>query len=117
MNTLKNKVSLIGRLGQKPEVQEVKGGYTVARFSLATNERFRNKAGEYQDETQWHAIKVWGKLAQRIAEMTDKGVEILLEGRLVHQQYQSKSGETKYSSEIELKEFMVLGSKENQTKK
>jgi single-strand DNA-binding protein len=113
MSTLKNKVSLIGRIGQKPTLQEVTGGYTVTRFSVATNERKKNKNGEYEDVTQWHNVKAWGKLAERIAKLLDKGSEVVIEGRLVHQQYESKSGEKRSSSEVELNEFILINKKES----
>ena len=111
MNTLKNKVNLIGRLGVKPELQTIQGDYRVANFSLATNERYKNKEGEWQDNTQWHQLKAWGKIADRIVKLADKGSEIVVEGRLLNRQYQTKEGEKRYASEIEVNEFMVISQK------
>ena len=82
MNTLRNKVSLIGRLGAQPEVVTFDSGKTLARFSLATNESYKNKAGEWQDNTQWHNITAWGKTAELVSKMLSKGQEIVVFCRL-----------------------------------
>lgn len=116
MSTLRNKVSLIGRIGHKPEVQTLKGGYLVTRFSVATNERYKDKVGEWKENTQWHTINAWGKLAENIAKNSDKGFEIALEGKLVNKQFETKSGEKRYSTEIELGDYVLLTKKENTDK-
>ena len=108
MSTLRNKVSLIGRLGSKPEVQTLTGGHVITRFSLATNERFKDKSGEWKDNTQWHNIVIWGKSAERFVKSADKGIEVALEGKLVNKQYESKTGEKRYSTEIEASDFLLL---------
>ena len=107
MNTLRNKVSLIGRLGGQPEVVNLESG-TLARFSLATNESYKNKSGEWQDRTQWHTIKAWGKTAERVTKALDKGHEILVEGRIVNTTYTTKEGDKRYSTEIEISDFIRL---------
>ena len=107
MNTLRNKVSLIGRLGGQPEVVSLESG-TLARFSLATNESYKNKSGEWQDRTQWHTIKAWGKTAERVAKALDKGQEVIVEGRIVNTNYTTKEGEKRYSTEIEISDFIRL---------
>ena len=112
MNTLRNKVSLIGRLGTQPEVTTFETGNTVARFSIATNERFKDKNGEWQEKTQWHTINAWGKTAERMSKMLTKGQEIILEGKLVNQSYESKSGEKRYSTIIEATEFLLLSTRQ-----
>lgn len=112
MSTLRNKVNLIGRIGQKPELQNVQGGYQLTRFSVATRESFKDKSGTWQDNTQWHTITAWGKLAENIVRLLDKGNEIALEGKLVNKQYESKSGEKRYATEIELNEYMLLSKRE-----
>ena len=113
MNNLRNKVQLIGRIGQKPELQTVKGDYKVSKITLATHERVKNKEGVWIDNTQWHNVVVWGKNAELLVKMTDKGHEIALEGKIVNRNYESKSGEKRYVTEIELHEFLVLTHKEN----
>ena len=108
MSTLRNKVNLIGRLGIQPEVKTLDNGYAVARVSVATNERFKDKSGEWKDNTQWHNVVVWGKLAEKLAKHAQKGNEIAIEGKLVNKQYTSKSGEKRYSTDIEASDFILL---------
>ena len=115
MNTLRNKVSLIGRLGAQPEVTTFDTGRTLARFTLATNERFKDKDGNWQDNTQWHIINAWGKIAERVKKALNKGQEIILEGKLVNQSYETKSGEKRYSTVIEATEFLLLSPKQEPT--
>lgn len=112
MSTLRNKVNLIGRIGQKPELQTLEGGYQLTRFSVATHESYKDKSGAWQENTQWHSITAWGKLAENIVRVMDKGNEVALEGKLVNKQYESKTGEKRYSTEIELNEFMILNKKQ-----
>ncbi len=112
MNNLRNKVSMIGRIGAKPEIKTLAGGYQITRFSLAINERKKNKAGEWEDFTHWHSLTAWGKLAESISKNTDKGVEIAIEGKLVNNNYETKEGEKRYSTEIEVSEYMVFKTKE-----
>lgn len=114
MNNLRNKVSLIGRLGAQPEVMTFENGKKMARFSLATNERYKDKQGEWQDNTQWHNIKAWGKTADLIAKLLNKGQEVLVEGKLVHNSYETKSGEKRYGTEVEVNDFLMLSSKNEQ---
>jgi single-strand DNA-binding protein len=111
MNALKNKVTLIGRLGAQPEVVTFESGKILARFTVATNERFKDKSGEWQDLTQWHTINAWGNIAERVKRLLDKGNEIILEGRLVNQSYESKSGEKRFSTIIEATEFLLINMK------
>jgi single-strand DNA-binding protein len=108
MNTLRNKVNLIGRLGAKPEIQNLNGGFQLVKLAVATNERYKDKAGEWKDNTQWHNVNAWGKTAERLVKMADKGVEIALEGKLVNRQYETKSGEKRYVTEVEMSDFMIL---------
>lgn len=116
MNTLRNKVSLIGRLGAQPEVVTFNSGRTLARFSVATNERYKNKAGEWQDNTQWHNCTAWGKTAELIAGIAVKGQEIVVEGRLVNSNYESKEGEKRYSTSVEINEFLIISAKNDNEK-
>ena len=108
MNTLRNKVTLVGRLGAKPEVVKFESGYQLARFSLAVNEIFKDKAGEKKESTQWHNVNVWGKGAELASKLLDKGNEIILEGRLVNQNYETKTGEKRYSTVVEMTDFMLV---------
>ena len=117
MNNLRNRVNLIGRIGKKPELVTVKGDYKVTKFSIATNERVKEKDGTWKDNTQWHNIVAWGKTAEIFTQLSDKGNEIALEGKLVNRNYESKTGEKKYSTEIEMLEFILLNQKENKDNK
>lgn len=108
MNTLRNKVSLIGRLGAQPEVVKLESGVALTRFSIATNEPYKNKDGEWQDQTQWHEIKAWGKVGEIVSKLLKKGHEVAIDGRIVNKEYESKSGEKRFATSIELKEFLLL---------
>jgi single-strand DNA-binding protein len=109
MNALKNKVQLIGNLGQDPEVVTLDSGSKLAKFSVATNEAYRNSKGEKVNETQWHNIVVWGKLADMVEKFLYKGSEVALEGKLIHRTYETKEGEKRYVSEIKCNELLMLG--------
>jgi len=113
MNALRNKVSLIGRLGAQPELVKLESGKTLARFSLATNESYKDKSGEWQTQTQWHNITAWGKTASLVEKILEKGQEVIVSGRLVNRSYETKTGEKRYSTEIELSEFLKLGAKQD----
>ena len=117
MSTLKNKVNLIGRVGAKPVTQTFESGAKKVRMSLATNERYKDKKGEWVENTQWHSVVAWGKLCDRIESMIDKGSELVVEGKIVNNSYETKEGEKRFSTEIELSDFMVLNEKKesNQT--
>jgi single-strand DNA-binding protein len=114
MNALKNKVTLIGRLGAKPEVMNFETGRALARFTLATNEGYKDRNGQWQDNTQWHNINAWGKSAELVGKLLDKGLEVMLEGKLVNQSYETKSGEKRFSTVVELNEFLIISSKNAQ---
>ncbi len=110
MNTLRNTVSLIGRLGAQPEVVKLESGRALARFNIATNEPYKNKNGEWQDQTQWHTIKAWGKLGEIVSKRLKKGQEVAIEGRIVYSEYESKTGEKRFATNIDLREFLVINS-------
>lgn len=113
MNTsMKNKVQLIGNLGKDPELKNLPNGQALLRLSLATNERFKTAEGEWKENTQWHPVVVWGKQAELLAGMVHKGSGLVIEGRLVQRSYESKEGEKRYSTEVVLSEFQLLGSRE-----
>ncbi len=111
MTSLKNSVQLIGRLGNEPTVRNFDSGKKMASFSMATNETYINNKGEKVDDTQWHNIVVWGKKAETIEKYLKKGSEIAIEGKLINRSYE-KDGETKYITEINLNDFLMLDKKE-----
>jgi single-strand DNA-binding protein len=113
MNAFKNKVSLMGRLGGQPELVKFDSGRLLARFSLATHENFKDKFGEWHDFTQWHTINAWGKIAEKAGEKLEKGMEVVVEGKLVNQQYENKAGEKRFATIIELYDFIVVQPKKN----
>ena len=104
-----NKVILIGRLGQNPEVRYTPSGAAVANFSVATNENWTDKSGQKQERTEWHRVVVWGKLAELCAQYLTKGRQCYLEGRLQTRQWQDKDNQTKYTTEIQAQTVQVLG--------
>ncbi len=104
-----NKVILVGRLGQNPEVRYTPGGAAVANFSVATNESWSDKNGQKQERTEWHKVVVWGKLAELCNQFLAKGRQVYLEGRLQTRQWQDKDGQTKYTTEIQAQTVQFLG--------
>lgn len=111
MNNLRNKVSLIGRLGGKPEYTTTENGRALARFSLAVNSNYKDKTGNWVTDTQWHNINAWGKTADLVKRLLSKGQEIVVEGKLTNRTYETKTGEKRFSTTIEMNEFLVLNSK------
>jgi len=107
-----NKVILVGNLGRDPELRSTPSGQPVASFSLATTRRWRDKAGQRQEQTEWHNIVVWGKQAEIAGQYLTKGKQIFLEGRLQTRSWDDKqSGEKKYRTEIVCDNFQMLGTK------
>jgi len=111
MNALKNKVQLIGNLGNAPEVRNTESGKKLVRFSIATSETYRNAKGEKVKETQWHNVIAWGKVADIAEKYLAKGSEVAIEGKLMNNNYTDKEGVKKYSTEIQVHELLLLGSK------
>lgn len=111
MNTLRNKVQLIGNLGNDPEIINLESGRTLAKFSIATNETFKNADGEKVTETQWHNIVAWGKTAQIIEKYVTKGKEVAIEGKLTNRSYETKEGDKRYVTEVVCNELLMLGTK------
>src|SRR5215469_1209421 len=92
-----NKVILVGDLGKDPEVKYTTSGITVARFSLATSERFKDQSGEFQERTEWHSIVAWQKLAEIVGEFLSKGSKVYVEGKLQTSDWKDRlTGEKKY---------------------
>src|SRR5947209_11564752 len=104
-----NKVILVGRLGQNPEVRYTPPGAAVANFSVATNESWTDKSGQKQERTEWHKVVVWGKLAELCNQYLAKGRQVYLEGRLQTRQWQDKDGQTKYTTEVIANTVQFLG--------
>ncbi|QQR88075.1 MAG: single-stranded DNA-binding protein [Flavobacteriales bacterium] len=109
MNTLKNKVSLIGNLGNDPEVREVAGGRKVARISIATTDSYKNAQGEWVKDTQWHTVVAWGRTADQVGRLLRKGTPVALEGKLVHRSFEGKDGLKRYVTEVIMNDFQLLG--------
>jgi single-strand DNA-binding protein len=105
-----NKVILIGNLGKDPEVKFTPQGTPVAKFSLATNERFKDKDGNWQDRTEWHNITAWARTAEIIGEYVKKGSKVYIEGSLRTHSWDDKtSGQKKYMTEIVVNDLVLLG--------
>ncbi|MEP7163105.1 MAG: single-stranded DNA-binding protein [Ferruginibacter sp.] len=111
MYALKNKVQLIGNLGHAPEIRTTETGKKLVKFSVATNEIYRNANGEKIKETQWHNLIAWGKLADIAEKYLLKGSEVAIEGKLINRNYTDKEGNKKYVTEIQVNELLLLGSK------
>ena len=111
MNTLRNKVQLIGNLGNNPEVKAFDGGKKLAKFSLATSESYKTSAGEKVKETQWYNLVVFGKIAAVAEKYLKKGSRIAVEGKLVNRDYTDKNGVKCYVTEVKVSELMMLGGK------
>jgi single-strand DNA-binding protein len=109
MYALKNKVQLIGNLGNVPEVRSTESGKKLVRFSVATNEQYKNAKGERVTETQWHNLIAWGKVADIAEKFLVKGTEVAIEGKLVNRNYTDKEGNKKYITEIQVNELLMLG--------
>ena len=109
MNALKNKVQLIGNLGQDPEIVNLDGGSKLAKFSIATSESYKNAKGEKVEDTQWHNVVAWGKTAEIVESFCKKGKEIALEGKLTHRSYEKEDGTKGYVTEVVANEILLLG--------
>ena len=111
MYALKNRVQLIGNLGMNPEVKKTETGKKLVRFSVATNESYKNAVGEKVTETQWHNLVAWGKVADIAEKYLLKGSEVVIEGKLINRNYTDKEGTKKYITEVQVNEMLLLGSK------
>jgi single-strand DNA-binding protein len=112
MSTLRNKVQLIGNLGINPEIITLESGKKLAKFSLATNESYKNAQGEKVIDTQWHNIVAWNKTAEIVEKYLVKGNEVAIEGKLTTRSYETKEGEKRYITEIVCNELLMLGNKQ-----
>lgn len=109
MYALKNKVQLIGHVGNQPDVRTTESGKKLARFSVATNEIYRNAKGEKVTETQWHNLVAWGKVAEIAEKYLSKGKEVAIEGKLINRSYADKDGNKKYITEVQVNEVLMFG--------
>ena len=111
MSTIKNHVQLIGNVGVEPTITNLESGKKVARLSLATNEYYKDNKGEKQTDTNWHTIVAWGKVAEIVEKYVAKGKEIGISGKLKTRTYETENGNTRYVTEVEANEILLLGSK------
>lgn len=109
MNTLRNKVQLIGNLGNDPEIISLESGKKLAKFSLATNESYKNSEGEKITQTDWHNLIAWGKTADIIEKYVTKGKEVAIEGKLTTRSWEDKDGMKRYTTEVVCNELLMLG--------
>ena len=111
MKDLKNKVQLIGNLGNDPEIKNLENGKKLAKFSLATNQVYYDQKGEKVEDTQWHNIIAWGKEADRVEKFLAKGSQITLEGRIVYRSYEDNTGQKRYVTEIVMNDMLLPAKK------
>lgn len=111
MNTLKNKVQLLGNLGAIPEVRTTQNGTKMARLRIATNETYKNAQGEKITDTQWHTAIAWGKTAEIAEQFLSKGSEVMIEGRLQHREYADKNGEKRTATEVQIVNLLLMDKK------
>lgn len=107
-----NKVILIGNLGKDPEVRHLESGVAVAKFSVATNESYQDKSGQWQTVTEWHDVVVWRALAERAERQLRKGSLVYVEGKLTHRKWQDREGGDRYSTEVVANTFRSMEKRE-----
>jgi single-strand DNA-binding protein len=110
MNALRNKVQLIGRLGQDPDIKTLESGKKVAHFTMATNENYKSADGTKTEETTWHSIVAWNGLAELASKYLKKGREVCIEGRISYRSYTDKNGMPKSVTEIVASDLVLLSS-------
>ncbi len=109
-----NKVILVGNVGKDPEVKYTPSGTPVAKFSLATNEKYKDRSDEWQERTEWHNIVAWQRLAEIVGEYVKKGAKLYIEGKLQTSSWDDReNGTKKYRTEIVARDLVLLGSHEN----
>ena len=111
MSTLRNRVQLIGRVGNDPEVKSFDGGKKLATVSIATSDSYKNEKGERVEQTEWHRVVAWGKTAEIIEQFVTKGREIAVDGKLTHRSYDVKDGVKRFMTEIVVNEIQLVGNK------
>ena len=111
MNTIRNSITLIGNLGKDPESKKLSNGTFLSTFSIATNEVYKNNKGDKVTDTQWHNCIAWGKTAEIIKDLLKKGKEVVVRGKLTYSNYEDKNGIKRYTPQIIVNEFVLIGSK------
>jgi single-strand DNA-binding protein len=109
MNALRNKVQLIGHVGQEPEVKTFDGGKKVVNITIATNDYYINDKGDKVEQTEWHRVTAWGKVADIIEKYVTKGKEVCIDGKLTHRSYDDKDGTKRYITEVVVNDILLLG--------
>ncbi|MEX2600122.1 MAG: single-stranded DNA-binding protein [Balneolaceae bacterium] len=111
MSSSLNKAMIIGRLGQDPEVRYTQSNTAVATLNLATNERFKDRNGEFQERTEWHRVVAWGRLAEICQEYLKKGSLVYIEGPIQTREWEDKDGQKRYTTEIKALTMTMLDSR------
>lgn len=109
MNAIRNRVQLIGHVGQDPEVKTFDGGRKLANITIATNDYYINDKGEKVENTEWHKVTAWGKTAEIIEKYVTKGKEVAIDGKLTHRSYDDKDGTKRYVTEVVVNDILLLG--------
>lgn len=109
MNAMKNRVQLIGHVGNEPEIKTFDGGKKLANLTIATHDTYRNDKGDKVEQTEWHKVTAWGKTAEIIEKYVTKGKEVAIEGKLTHRSYEDKNGEKRYITEVIVNEILLMG--------
>ena len=110
-----NKVILIGNLGKDPEVRHLESGSVVAKFSVATNENYKDKNGEWQTITEWHNVVVWRAMAEKAERSLKKGMQVYVEGKLTTRKWQDANGNDRYTTDVVANYLRALDKKESST--
>lgn len=108
MNAMKNRVQLIGNVGNDPEIKTLENGKKLAHLNIATNDKYTNDKGEKVEQTEWHRVTAWGKTAEIIEKYVVKGKEVAIEGKLTHRSYDDKNGEKRFITEVVVNEILLL---------
>lgn len=108
MNAMKNRVQLIGNVGQDPEIKTLESVKKLAHLTVATNDSYRNDKGERVEQTEWHRVTAWGKTAEIIEKYVVKGKEVAIDGKLTHRSYDDKNGEKRFITEVVVNEILLL---------
>ena len=116
MSSLRNRVNLIGNLGQNPEIKNLDGGKKVTHFTIATTEEYKNSDGQKVKETTWHNIVAWNGTADVASRYLKKGGQVAVEGRIAYRSYEDKNGVTKHITEIIAHDLLFLTSQKEQAK-
>ncbi|MEG2099897.1 single-stranded DNA-binding protein [Flavobacterium sp. YO12] len=108
MNAMKNRVQLIGNVGNDPEIKTLETGKKLAHLTIATNEIYKNEKGDKVEKTEWHRVTAWGKTAEIIEKFVVKGKEVAIDGKLTHRSYDDKNGEKRFITEVVVNEILLL---------